>query len=356
MKAACKNSQPASTTSKPRFAHAPTAPTRTAKKDTKLTAWLRQQAKKLKTLKAEGTRLKLDFVANARAQGKILASVKKRLASTPGKFKEWVESDTDIGYSTALLWIDVAQSQFYSAVNARVADSNPLESTIRQIRDAIRDERQSKGKGKPGSGKTKAATKTAEAHPAALDADLPHKPYESPVTIKLNPAQADDASVPTAEEDDETPKPTEAAKEPTAKPQEASKPLEGNKYSLWFHYKRLGYFSDYEEARIAAKEHAEEHGYRIDHRFRKGICQIVHNGKLERNLPIMRNGGYEVGPVNYVQKPFNPSEYRKFVEARLVEDALYLVDEEGLQWAWSPTEGSIKDVLGDLMGTGRKER
>jgi hypothetical protein len=56
------------------------------------------------------------------------------------------------------------------------------------------------------------------------------------VTIKLNPDQADDAPVPTAEEggDDsdpndeeaEAPKPTEPAQEPTKTHQEASKPLE----------------------------------------------------------------------------------------------------------------------------------
>ena len=103
-------------------------------------------------------------------------------------------------------------------------------------------------------------------------------------------------------------------------------------------------------------DHAEEQCNRIGHRFRKGTCNIVHDGKLVRSLPIMRNSGYEVGPVNYVQKPFKPGEYRKFIEARLREDTLYLVDEQGLQWAWSPTDGSIKEVLGDLMGRGRKDK
>jgi hypothetical protein len=137
-------------------AKAPTRSTQTLDKNKNLTAWLRKQARKLKDLTAKGQRLKLDFVAIARAKGSLLREVKKRLETTSLGFEEWVEQNTDIGYSTALLWMDVAQN--YAKVKARFADSNPLELTVRQVRDAIRDDRQAQGKGKPRSGKRKAAT------------------------------------------------------------------------------------------------------------------------------------------------------------------------------------------------------
>jgi hypothetical protein len=137
---------------------------RTGTKDEKkLTVWLQEQATKLKDLTAKGQRLKLDFVANARAKGNILLGVKKRLANTQLRFDEWVEQSTDIGYSTALLWIDVTQN--FAKVKARFANSNPLELTVRQVRDAIRDVRQTQGKGKPQSGKRKAATDPKKARP-----------------------------------------------------------------------------------------------------------------------------------------------------------------------------------------------
>jgi hypothetical protein len=123
-----------------------------------LTAWLKEQATKLKTLQSKGNRLKLDFVQNARDQGKILLEVHERLTGTSVRFEKWVSENTDIGCSTALLWMDVARH--YEDVMKQFVDSNPLELTVRQIRDAIRDARQRRGEGKPGSGKRKAVATT----------------------------------------------------------------------------------------------------------------------------------------------------------------------------------------------------
>lgn len=114
----------------------------------KLAAWLKAQAAKLKNLEAQGHKLKLNFVQNAKQKGDILLEVQDRLLA---KFKAWVIADTDIGYSTALLYMDVAEN--YAEVKKRFADSNPLELTLRQVRDAIRDARQERGEGKPGSGR-----------------------------------------------------------------------------------------------------------------------------------------------------------------------------------------------------------
>jgi len=60
-------------------------------------------------------------------------------------------SEAGIGISTAHLYMDVARN--YEDVKGRFADSNPLELTLRKIRDAIRDKRQDAGGGKPGSGR-----------------------------------------------------------------------------------------------------------------------------------------------------------------------------------------------------------
>lgn len=116
--------------------------------DKKLQDWLNAQAAKLKTLEARGHKLKLDFVQNARDKGKILIQIHDRLGTD---FKMWVLENTDIGYSTAHLYMDVAEN--YAEVKKRLADSNPLELTLRQVRDAIRDARQAEGRGKPGSGR-----------------------------------------------------------------------------------------------------------------------------------------------------------------------------------------------------------
>ena len=122
--------------------------------DKKLDDWLKKQEARLKELVTTAKRLKVDFVENARAQGKILLEVQERLSKTSIKFKDWVVKNTDIGHSTALLWIDVAKN--YDLVKKRFVDSNGLESTVRNIRDAIRDARQDQGGGKPGSGRKKA--------------------------------------------------------------------------------------------------------------------------------------------------------------------------------------------------------
>lgn len=121
--------------------------------DAKLSAWLKAQATKLKALVRKGNILKLDFVLNAKQKGDILLKVRDRLSGIPGRFESWVREETDLGYSTALLWIDVAQN--YDDVSEQFANSNPLELTVRQIRDAIRDARQKRGEGKPGSGRRK---------------------------------------------------------------------------------------------------------------------------------------------------------------------------------------------------------
>jgi hypothetical protein len=146
---------PASTAPASKLTHAPTDPTGKQATDKNLTAWLQEQARKLKDLTVKGKRLKLDFLANARKQGRILLEVRKRLANTPLRFQDWVANTTDIGYSTAQLWMDVAQN--YAKVKGRFSDSNPLELTVRQVRDAIRDDRQEQGKGKPRSGKRKSS-------------------------------------------------------------------------------------------------------------------------------------------------------------------------------------------------------
>ena len=131
-----------------------TANGKTTDPDKKLDDWLKKQEARLKELVATAKRLKVDFVENARAQGKILLEVQERLSKTSIKFKDWVVKNTDIGHSTALLWIDVAKN--YDLVKKRFVDSNGLESTVRNIRDAIRDARQEHGGGKPGSGRKKA--------------------------------------------------------------------------------------------------------------------------------------------------------------------------------------------------------
>lgn len=124
-----------------------------------LVTWLQEQAAKLKDLEAKSNRLKLDFVENASEKGKVLLEVESRLPPSMS-LKEWVVENTGIGYSTALLYMDVAKNL------ASVKDSNPLELTLRQVRDAIRDARQERGGGKPGSGKRK----TVAATPSSLDA------------------------------------------------------------------------------------------------------------------------------------------------------------------------------------------
>jgi hypothetical protein len=121
--------------------------------DEKLASWLVEQAAKLKTMGVTGNRLKLDYVRNARDKGKLLHAVKERLAGTSQRFDVWVSESTDIGYSTALLYLDVAGN--FDLVKEQFADSNALELTLGEVRDAIRDARQGRGMGKPGSGNRK---------------------------------------------------------------------------------------------------------------------------------------------------------------------------------------------------------
>lgn len=133
--------------------------------DKELVPWLKRQATKLKTLEVKGRKLKFDFVQNARDKGAILSEVEKRLLDTGTSLKAWVQENTDIGYSTALLYMDVARN--FDDVKKRFADSNGLELTLRQVRDAIRDARQERGEGRPGSGRTLPSSKTEETDSAA---------------------------------------------------------------------------------------------------------------------------------------------------------------------------------------------
>jgi hypothetical protein len=125
----------------------------TTKKKPPSKAWLEQQAAKLKMLIRRGSKLKIDFIQNAREQGKVLAGVRKRLEGSDQSFAAWVEEKTDIGVSTAYLWCEVAEWWNDPRLQAILNDSNPLELTLRQVRDAIRDARQERGEGKPGSGR-----------------------------------------------------------------------------------------------------------------------------------------------------------------------------------------------------------
>lgn len=133
-----------------------------------LVTWLQEQAAKLKDLEAKSNRLKLDFVENASEKGKVLLEVESRLPPSMS-LKEWVVENTGIGYSTALLYMDVAKN--LASVKDRLADSNPLELTLRQVRDAIRDARQERGEGKPGSGKRKTVAATPSSPDAGEESD-----------------------------------------------------------------------------------------------------------------------------------------------------------------------------------------
>jgi hypothetical protein len=157
-KGVVRKSPPQTKTATPATTSNPSSP------DKKLAAWLNGRAKKLKSLEVKGRRLKLDFLGNAREKGQLLREVQQRLSTTSIIFKDWVEEQIDIAYSTALLWIDLATN--WELVQKRFADSNPLELTIRQVRDGIRDARQEQGGGKPGSGKRKA---TAAPQPEAAE-------------------------------------------------------------------------------------------------------------------------------------------------------------------------------------------
>jgi len=136
--------------------------------DGDLERWLKEQLQRIKALEAEGRSLKLNFVQNAREKGDLLIAVEQRLQGSPLTFRQWIVRDTDIGYSTALLWMNVALN--YDVVKDRLADSNPLELTVRGIRDAIRDHRQAQGGGKPGSGKRAASDRS---EPDAAEATAP---------------------------------------------------------------------------------------------------------------------------------------------------------------------------------------
>jgi hypothetical protein len=173
--------------------HVQSDPAQKPNEDEKLEARLQEQAMKLQALRAEeqrlnakGMRLKFDYVANNRTQGRILTTVRDWLKEKPGEFKKWVKKNTDIGYSTALLRIDLDEN--YDEVKERFANSNPLELTVRQLRDANRDKRQAEGKGKPGSGRRKRAAVPKE-HKASLACGLRDRWELNKAEPDFNPPQ-----------------------------------------------------------------------------------------------------------------------------------------------------------------------
>ena len=131
--------------------------------------WLKQQAATLKKLVRRGWKLQADYLENAREQGEVLVEVRRRLEGTDLSFTDWVREETDIGVSTAYLWCDVAEWWDDPCLQELLKNSNPLELTLRQVRDAIRNARQAQGGGKPGSG-SRATTLGLEADEEALPA------------------------------------------------------------------------------------------------------------------------------------------------------------------------------------------
>ncbi len=149
----------------------------------KLDAWLQKQALKLKNLEATGRKLKVDFVQNAKEKGEILHEVNQRLGGGK-RFETWVREESGIGYSTARLWMDVAKN--FELVKKLFANSNPLELTVRQVRDAIRDDRQAQGGGKPGSGRRKSQDEEGDSvdAPDIAEGGTPNSDNDDPRTTK----------------------------------------------------------------------------------------------------------------------------------------------------------------------------
>lgn len=183
-----------------------------------LAAWLQKQATRLKRLVGESWKLKAAYLENARKRGAVLLGVEARLRGTSMNLKKWVEKYTDIGYSTALLWKDVAAN--YDLVEKRFADSNPLEFTLTQVRDAIRDARQEQGRGKPGSGRrrmtdvsptpgsaedTKADVEEEVDEEDAADATEDDAPDTGRWERKAAKAEAEAAKVEASDEEQENP-------------------------------------------------------------------------------------------------------------------------------------------------------
>jgi hypothetical protein len=124
-----------------------------------LLAWLGKKASELKTLVTRGWKIQADYLQNAKEKGEILAEVRKRLEGSNLTFEKWVKENTEIGVSTAYLWMDVAEwwedvKAWFDKAEAG-DNSNPLETSLRGVRDTIRSIRQARGVGKPGSGKKK---------------------------------------------------------------------------------------------------------------------------------------------------------------------------------------------------------
>ena len=149
-----------------------------------LAAWLQKQATKLKSLTTRGWKLQSACLTNARAKGKVLARVHTRLQKTDISFDDWVTENTDIGVSTAYLYMDVAE--WWDDLQALWKDSNGLETILRQARDQIRDLKQSRGLGKPGSGRkpvTEAAVTSSSKKPVAATEALRTSTTENELAI-----------------------------------------------------------------------------------------------------------------------------------------------------------------------------
>lgn len=167
-----------------------------------LRAWLKTQATRLKTLKAHGWKLQVDYLQNAKEQGAVLLEVQKRLEGTTLTFSEWVKADTEIGLSTAYLWMDVAKwwdDILEWITKAQAGDhSNPLETSIRAARNVIQAIRQARGIGKPGSGKTNAQSSKTDSHKATPSGseievnDLPDDEAAPSIDPSGSPGDADD--------------------------------------------------------------------------------------------------------------------------------------------------------------------
>jgi hypothetical protein len=159
-----------------------------------LLSWLNKQATTLKRLTTSGWKIHTDYLQNAREKGIVLIEVRKRLENTDLAFEKWVKENTEIGLSTAYLWMDVAEwwddlTAHWKKVEAG-ALSNPLESSLRGVRDTIRSIRQARGLGKPGSGKKK------------VTADNSANNTTTPSTAGIGEADSDNKEAESASEND----------------------------------------------------------------------------------------------------------------------------------------------------------
>ncbi len=124
-----------------------------------LPPWTADETAAFCTLNGTTHTLRTQYVEVSIAKGEIVDRVENRLTDEKsGSLKDWVMAipkPHQIGYSTALMHRDIFRHKTLAREMVAEANSNGLELTLQDIRDAIRDHRQSQGKGKPGSGKRK---------------------------------------------------------------------------------------------------------------------------------------------------------------------------------------------------------